>query len=352
MDHVLSAPSYGFEKDGRLVVPSTAQLFAEFFSRLNVGRSRKHWLPCLAWTATVLLSVPLYRFVRYHFSLWLLALGFLYSMVGLGSFGTFWFHRYATHRAFRFRNNFVRAVCRNLFVKIVPDEIYVISHHVHHRLSDKPGDPYNAGAGFLYCFLADANHQMINPDLTEGEYEQLRNILGHTGVRTNSYAQYRYWGTLCHPFWTTLHYALSWAGWYAVFFFVGGHALATALFGGACVWAFGIRTFNFAGHGSGKDLRRVGIDFSADDLSINQVWPGYVAGEWHSNHHLYPSSARSGFLPYQLDLPYVAIRLLGALGAVTHIRDSRAEFMQAYYEPYLRSLPPASTQGERSQSAE
>jgi stearoyl-CoA desaturase (delta-9 desaturase) len=338
MDHVLSEPSYGYEKNGQLVVPTNGQLFDELISRLNVFRSRKNWLPFLGWTATLLLSVPLYCFARYHFSWGLLVLGFLYSMVGLGSFGTFWFHRYATHRAFRFRNDPVRAICRNLFVKIVPDEIYVVSHHVHHRLSDKPGDPYNASAGFLYCFLADANHQMINPDLTEGEYEQLCNIMRHTGVRLNSYPQYKHWGTLCHPFWTTLHYALSWAGWYGIFFLVGGHALATALFGGACVWAFGIRTFNFAGHGSGKDLRRKGIDFSADDRSINQVWPGYVAGEWHSNHHLYPSSARSGFLAYQLDLPYIAIRLLSAVGAVTSVRDSRAEFMRAYYEPYLRSL--------------
>jgi hypothetical protein len=43
-------------------------------------------------------------------------------------------------------------------------------------------------------------------------------------------------------------------------------------------------------------------------------------------------------LAYQLDLPYIAIRLLSAVGAVTSVRDSRAEFMRAYYEPYLRSL--------------
>ena len=69
-------------------------------------------------------------------------------------------------------------------------------------------------------------------------------------------------------------------------------------------------TYNFEGHGKGKDKRKEGIDFNTKDLSINQVWPGYAAGEWHNNHHLFPKSARNGFLPYQLDLPWVYIYLL------------------------------------------
>jgi stearoyl-CoA desaturase (delta-9 desaturase) len=132
-----------------------------------------------------------------------------------------------------------------------------------------------------------------------------------------------------------MHYALNWAFWYGVFFLVGGHALACALFGGAHVWSVGIRTFNFAGHGSGKDQRRPGVDFSSKDHSVNQLWPGYVAGEWHSNHHLFPNGVRSGFLPGQLDLPYYFIKGLHMLGLVTSVRDYRAQFFEKYYQPYL-----------------
>jgi stearoyl-CoA desaturase (delta-9 desaturase) len=132
-------------------------------------------------------------------------------------------------------------------------------------------------------------------------------------------------------------YVLNWAFWYGVFFAVGGHALATALFGASFFWAFGIRTFNYDGHGGGRDARRTGHDFNRNDLSINQMWPGYVAGEWHNNHHLYPTSARSGFLPHQLDVAWSFIRALRWMGAVTHCRDSKADFYRDHYEPYLES---------------
>ena len=56
---------------------------------------------------------------------------------------------------------------QNLVIKTFPEEIYVVSHHVHHAKSDQPGDPYNANAGFLYCFLADVNHQPIAQNLSE-----------------------------------------------------------------------------------------------------------------------------------------------------------------------------------------
>jgi sn-1 stearoyl-lipid 9-desaturase len=89
------------------------------------------------WTATLVLFVPLGLFLRFHFSLWLTALGFVYSMVVLGTHGTIWFHRYSTHRAYTFRNTWLRTLCRNLVIKIVPEEVYVVSHHVHHTKADQ-----------------------------------------------------------------------------------------------------------------------------------------------------------------------------------------------------------------------
>ena len=150
--------------------------------------------------ATLSLSVPLFFFLTHHFNIWLMLAGFLYGMVAMGSHGTFWLHRYCTHRAFRFRSPLVMMICRNLVIRIIPEEIYVVSHLVHHQFSEQPGDPYNVHAGWLYCFLADANHQTIRKDLTEKEYEQLCRVMNITGVRVNSYAQYQRWGSLCHPF--------------------------------------------------------------------------------------------------------------------------------------------------------
>ena len=234
-------------------------------------------------------------------------------------------------------------LCRNMVIKIIPEEIYVISHHVHHQFSEKPGDPYNVNGGFLYCFLADAIHQMINPNLSEKDYTQLSKLMVDTGVKVNTYAQYQKWGSLCHPARTVIHYLLNWAFWFGVFYLIGGAHLAIAIFGAANIWAIGVRTFNFEGHGKGRDLRRDGIDFNRRDWSVNQVWPGYVAGEWHNNHHLYPSGARSGFLNYQLDIPWIWIKSLHSIGVISSYRDYRNDFLRDYYKPYLAGKSPIPT---------
>ncbi len=348
LERVLEPPSYGFSRDGKLYVPSNRELIREFFSRMNVFRTRHNWLPAFCWFATLSLGVPLAVFLARYFSWTMAFAGFAYAMILLGTHGTIYLHRYSTHRAFKFRNDFWRLVVSNLVVKVAPEELYVVSHHVHHSYTEKPGDPYNAHGGFLYCFLADANHQPISRNLSAEDYELASRMLSHTGVKTNTYEQYQRWGSISHPGATILSYALNWAFWYAVFFAIGGHGLATAIFGMCMIWGLGVRTFNYDGHAHGQDKRRDGVDFNRDDLSINQIWPGYVAGEWHNNHHLYPTSARSGFLPYQMDLAWFFIRACAALGVVSSYRDDKPAFLQDHYRPYLERLKGASTVGKSS----
>lgn len=332
---MLEPPSYGFEKNGELVVPTKKQIFKEFFSRVNIFRTRKNWVATICWIATLSFAIPLYIFFTRYFSWPLFAVGFFYSMVFLGSHGTVYYHRYSTHRAFTFRNAFSRFIVRNLAIKIIPEELYVISHYVHHQLSEKPGDPYNVHAGWWYCFLADANHQLVARDLSENEYLRMRRLIDHTGVKLNSYAQYQRWGSICHPFYTVMTYVLNWSFWYGVFYLMGGHALATVIFGSCGVWAVGIRTFNYDGHGGGKNKQKKGIDFDTTNLSINQLWPGLITGEWHNNHHLYPNSASNHFLPYQLDWAWYFIRTYKWLGGITSYRNDRENFLKKYYWPYL-----------------
>ncbi|MBL7716483.1 MAG: hypothetical protein JNL01_13545 [Bdellovibrionales bacterium] len=334
LDRVLDLPSYGFEKNGQFYKPTTSEIFREFGIRMNVFKDRKNWLPCFGWMMTASLSIPFFTFFIKYFSWPLFIAGFFYSMVFMGSHGTFWLHRFGTHRAFRIKNSWFKLLCRNLTFRIIAEETYVISHHVHHQFPEKAGDPYNVKGGFFYCFFADAIHQNIARNLNEKDYEVLCKLVRHTGIRINSYAQYQKWGTLVHPVTTVLHYFANWGFWYAAFYFLGGHGLACALMGSAGVWGFGVRTFNFEGHGAGKDKRQDGIDFGRDDLSVNQVWPGYVAGEWHNNHHLYGNSARTGFLPYQIDLPWYCIRFLEKIGAVNGVKDNKADFLRDYWMPY------------------
>ena len=327
MDAVLEEPRYGWKNDKEeLVKPTPGQIFSEFFYRLNIFRTKKNWLPFFSW-AKILLLVPfLFIFLFQYFSWPLLIAAFVYSMIIMGTHGTIWYHRFGTHHAYQFKNKFWRFITRNLTIAIIPEEIYVVSHHVHHAKSDQPGDPYNAQAGFLYCFLADVNHQPIAKDLDEKDYLRAVHMMRHTGIRPNTYAQYLKWGSVVHPARAIIGDLLNWAFWYTAFYLIGGHALACALFGAAGFWGVGVRTFNYEGHGKGKDKRKEGTDFNREDLSINQLWPGYVAGEWHNNHHLYPSSARSGFLPHQIDLAWYYIKFLSVIGAVSSYHDSKKNF--------------------------
>jgi stearoyl-CoA desaturase (delta-9 desaturase) len=266
----------------------------------------------------------------HYFSLWLLLAVVIYSMVVMGTHGTIWFHRYSTHKSFKFSHPFWRILTQNLVIKTLPEEIYVVSHHVHHSKSDEPGDPYNAQAGFLYCMLAEFNHQRVSPSLSEGEYQKVVHFMKHTGVRVNSYLNYQEWGSVASPFYTISLWLLNWGFWYAVLFLIGGNGLACALFSAAMFWFILVRAFNYTGHGKGEKKHVEGVDFDTSNLSVNQLRPGLFAGEWHNNHHLYPGSARAGFLSYQLDLPWIYIYSLYRLGAVSSYRDSKKDFLNKY----------------------
>ncbi|MEP6610240.1 MAG: fatty acid desaturase, partial [Mucilaginibacter sp.] len=327
----LEPPAYGWRDEfGDLTKPKPRQILNEFFSRLNVFKNKKNWLSFTSWLLVLCLAPFLFLFIFKYFSIGGLVVAFVYSMIIMGTHGTIWHHRYCTHRAYKFRNNFWRFFTQNLTLKIIPEEIYAISHHVHHALSDQPGDPYNAQGGFLYCFLADVNHQPIARNMSEKDYNTCTNLMSHTGVKPNTYAQYQKFGSIANPFRTIVGILLNWSFWFGAFYLVGGMGLACAVFGAAGFWAVGVRTFNYEGHGKGQDKRRDGVDYNREDMSINQLWPGYVAGEWHNNHHLYPKSARSGFKPHQLDLAWCYIKFMSMIGAVSWYRDSKKEFYLAY----------------------
>ena len=68
------------------------------------------------------------------------------------------------------------------------------------------------------------------------------------------------------------------------------------------------------------------IAVAKNDMSVNQLWPGIVAGEWHNNHHLYPKSARAGFLSYQIDFAWYYIKFMSMIGAVSSYKDSKKQF--------------------------
>ncbi len=331
IDKILKEPSYGWQNEqGELVKPTTQTLFKEAFRNLNVFRSRKHWISMISWLMVVCMLPFFYFFITQYLSWATLAIFLFYALIVMGTHGTIWFHRYSTHKAYSFSHPIWRFITQNLVIKTFPEEVYVISHHVHHAKSDEPGDPYNARAGLWYCMLSDVNHQAVAHDLNEQEYQAVRSFMEHTGVKLNSYKKYLKWGSVASPLYTVLLWLGNWAFWYGVSYLIGGHALACTLFSAAMFWFVLVRAFNYTGHGKGEEEHKEGIDFDRSNLSINQSRPGWFSGEWHNNHHLYPKSARAGFLPYQLDLAWIYIYCLHKLKMVDSYQDDKQRFLDKY----------------------
>jgi len=197
IDNLLQKPSYGWKNEkGVLSIPTVKQLWLEAFSRVNIFKTKKNWISFLT-VSMIACMIPFFiLFLFYYFSWWLVIAVVVYSMVVMGTHGTIWFHRYCTHKSYTFSHPLWRIITQNLVIKTVPEEIYVVSHHVHHSKSDEPGDPYNPQAGFLYCMLAEFNHQRVSPHLTENDHKKVVHFMKHTGVQLNSYKQYQKWGSM------------------------------------------------------------------------------------------------------------------------------------------------------------
>lgn len=332
---LLRRPTYPYSNEsGELYVPSTKELLSSFLTNSNIFQDKRNWLQVMSQLGTLLLIIPAIIFVTQYWDLKIFLLCIPYTLLVKNIHGTAYLHRFCSHKAFEVKNKFFLMIFRNLTVKVIPEEVFAISHHVHHALSDKPGDPYNTFAGWLYCYLADVNHQAIARDLSENEYAGVRKMMAHTGIKLNSFEQYQKWGSLAHPVRTILHYTLNWAFWFGTFYLLGGLALATCLFMMSFLFGVFVRNFNYKAHGSGKDKRKVGRDFNKD-FAVNIPLAGFTAGEWHSNHHLYPTSARNGFLWWQLDFTYYFIWFFEKIGIITNKKNYTKDFIKTYYLPYI-----------------
>jgi stearoyl-CoA desaturase (delta-9 desaturase) len=68
-------------------------------------------------------------------------------------------------------------------------------------------------------------------------------------------------------------------------------------------------------------------NFTTKDDSVNVWWVGLLAmGEgWHNNHHAFPGSARTGLRLHELDMSWLTLRLMKALGLVSWMNEAKPE---------------------------
>jgi fatty-acid desaturase len=232
----------------------------------------------------------------------LLTAFFYWMCIGLGiGMG---YHRLHTHRSYKVPKllEYFFAICGALTLEGGPI-FWVATHRIHHQKSDKDGDPHTPREG--------------------GWWAHMGWILLGDGLHHDADVLKRYVPDLARdPF----HLALS--TWHWTSNVVVG--LLLLAFGGIpyVLWGVFFRTtwglhstwlVNSATHMWGS--RR----FQTRDDSTNNWWVALLTfGEgWHNNHHAHPTSARHGLAWYELDVNWIGISILKALGLAWDIKLAR-----------------------------
>ncbi len=243
----------------------------------------------------------------------LAAAGAMYVATVLGI--TVGFHRLFTHKAFKC-GPVLRAALgiAGSMASQGPLLFWVACHRRHHRHSDTELDPHSPrphGAGARGVLLGwwHAHVGWMFAHRPEN-YFRLVNDLVRDPVALAVHRGYFLWvaaglvlpGAVCAAvagdgaaFWS----GLLWGG--LVRMFVVHHV----------TWSV-----NSICHVAGSR------PFATDDGSRNNAFIAVLSlGEgWHNNHHAFPSSARHGFVWWQVDPSYLLLRLLQAAGLVRDLR--------------------------------
>jgi stearoyl-CoA desaturase (delta-9 desaturase) len=234
-----------------------------------------------------------------------------YALTGVGI--TVGFHRLFTHRSFK-TSRVMRVAFAVLGSAAVEGPLieWVSNHRMHHRFSDRPGDPHSphldeaggwrgafrglvhAHAGWLFNATDTAAPERYAPDL-----------LADPAMR---------WVDRTFVIWVLAGLAVPFGLGVALMGTIGG-GLEALLWGGAVrIMILHHATFsiNSLCHFFGRR------SFQTGDESRNLAWLSLLTfGEaWHNNHHAFPTSAHHGLKRRQLDPGAWLIDSLARVGLV------------------------------------
>lgn len=322
----LVEPRFGYADDvGNPYKPTALETLRECGYVLDVFHNPSHTLTVVNFGFELLTLFILLTYVSVFWSsgsfVFLVALVLIFATV----YNTIWYHRYCSHISCRFTSLvYARIILwSNPLAFIFREEIYAIPHEIHHQRTEKPGDPYGPNLGYLASFFAPELTQRINPKLSEPDFETLKKSIEHIGLCTCSYDRFTKTGSIENITVYTVRSIVSQSLWIAIIFGLGGISYVTAYYSAIFVITMLIRDFNWRGHGgTSAGQKRRGWEFHKKSYALNQYFYGWIASEWHDNHHHYCTSARNGFLPGQIDIGFQLIKFLHKLGIVKSYIDA------------------------------
>jgi stearoyl-CoA desaturase (delta-9 desaturase) len=314
---LLVQPSYGYGESSPRK-PTVSQILSEWVDAVSFWRDRSRGLAAFyAAYHLATMAVFICFFIRFC------SVGATLAILGIATFiatvyNTVWYHRYCTHRAFKFRSLWIARIFLWLNPVCFREESYVIPHRVHHAKSDGVGDPYGPHLGWLGSYLATESQQKMNRAISRRDYDRLCKSLEHIGFVKSSYSDYQRHGSVEAPWHYLARVLIANLFWTAAAYGIAAAAGVLAWLAGVFFYSFLVRDFNYRGHGGLFGQHVPGVP-------LNHVFYGLIAGEWHENHHAHPRSARSGLAWWQIDAPYWIIKLLALCGLVVNINAPGAE---------------------------
>ena len=267
--------------------------------------------------------VALLAFLPYFFS-WTSLLLALVAVVVFNTFGiNIFYHRFLTHKGFRCRKwaEYTMAVLAVCCFQDSPAR-WVAVHRRHHEHSDDEFDPHSPIRSFLW---AHVGWILVNsPELSRYEIygRYAKDILREPFYR--KLEKQRIYLGIIYAHWIAFFVAGALAGW-----FLHGTLAGTFYLGASfLIWGVFVRTVigwhitwavNSVAHVWGYQ------NYDTDENSRNNILVGLLSnGEgWHNNHHADPRSARHCHRWWELDMTYIAIRMLGVMGIVWNIVEPK-----------------------------
>jgi stearoyl-CoA desaturase (delta-9 desaturase) len=214
------------------------------------------------------------------------------------------YHRYFSHRSYRTSRAVQFALAFVGTTAAQKGPLWWAAHHrAHHRHSDGETDVHSPQKGFWWShvgwILCDKYKATDSDGVRDlAAYPELRFLDRHNGFG-------------------------PWLLGLASFLVAGWSGLVVGFFASTVVLWHATFTINSLSHTFGT--RR----YATSDTSRNNPFLALLTfGEgWHNNHHHVPASARQGFMWWELDVSWLALRALGALHLVGGLRQPSAEAM-------------------------
>lgn len=212
-------------------------------------------------------------------------------------FVTAGYHRYFAHRSYRVSRPVQALLAFGGTTTAQKGPLWWAAHHrAHHRHADRPGDVHSPPDGFWWSHVG----WVLSDRHKEPDWELVED-----------------WTSVPELRWLDRH---DWIGPWALAvlsFLVGGWSgLVVGFFASTVAVWHATFAVNSIAHLVGR--RR----YDTLDTSRNSAFVAVLTfGEgWHNNHHRFPAAARQGHAWWELDLTYLVLRLLAAVGLARDLR--------------------------------